>query len=254
MRHLELEKLASNHHDGHRVIGDAAPSLLTSDNENNPAHSDGNVEENDIDFDDTEPYLKLNIGGCSFRIRSNTVHRRLRSSRLANFLLLSREDREGQCDGYLMDSEEYYFERSAKLFEPIYKFYATGTLHRPLDICHFEFHTELDYWQIPWERVAPCCQRMMARGRSTTRRKSTKVEEKAPDPFDSVKHGAIRRQIWNFCEGSGTFWSNIFSFASISFVLLSVSGLILGSIPEFQVPIHKNVARGRDIMQYCANY
>uniref|UniRef100_A0A914XEG1 BTB domain-containing protein n=1 Tax=Plectus sambesii TaxID=2011161 RepID=A0A914XEG1_9BILA len=250
MRLLELDKLTTNHHHhhahhGHHVIGNSVSTPLASDDENNAGYSDSNAGDDDIDFDETEPFLKLNIGGCSFRIRANTVYHRLRSSRLAKFLLLTRELRGGQCDGFLPDTEEYYFERSAKLFESIYKFYATGALHRPLDVCHFEFHTELDYWQIEWEQIAPCCQRLATSGRST-RRKSEKEEQKEPDPFDKVKHGALRRQIWNFCEGSGTFWSNIFSFVSIAFVLLSVCGLILGSIPELQVPIVKNATLGKD--------
>lgn len=40
-----------------------------------------------------------------------------------------------KCDAFLEDTEEYFFERSSKLFETIYKFYATGSLHRPLDVC-----------------------------------------------------------------------------------------------------------------------
>lgn len=36
-------------------------------------------------------------------------------------------------------SDEYYFERSALLFDAVFKYYATGQLHRPLDVCTHEY-------------------------------------------------------------------------------------------------------------------
>lgn len=39
-----------------------------------------------------------------------------------------------------------------------------------------------------------------------------------------------------FCEGDGTIASTVFTFISICFVLISVLGLVLGSIEEFQIP------------------
>uniref|UniRef100_A0A914W438 BTB domain-containing protein n=1 Tax=Plectus sambesii TaxID=2011161 RepID=A0A914W438_9BILA len=236
---LELDKKLNNHNHNHHyaAIDGSMTSPLNLEDDPNP----GSPEE-EIDFTEKEPFLKLNVGGCSFRLRSNIVYRRLRSSRLARFLLLKPEERANYCDGYLSDTEEYYFERSANLFELVNKFYLTGMLHRPLHVCRFEFFAELDYWLIPWEQLAPCCQTLVRKNTCKSGKANEEPAEKEkPDPFKSVKYGNIRRKIWDFCEGSGTFWSNVFSAVSIAFVLLSVGGLVVGSIPEFQVPIVKNV-------------
>lgn len=60
---------------------------------------------------------------------------RCKSSFLAQFARDEHEIRVQKCDDYFNASEEYFFERSAHLFETVYKFYATGCLHRPLDVC-----------------------------------------------------------------------------------------------------------------------
>lgn len=45
----------------------------------------------------------------------------------------------------------------------------------------------------------------------------------------------MRSRIHQFCEGDGSLFSTLFTFGSITFVLISVIGLVLGSIHEFQV-------------------
>ena len=37
------------------------------------------------------------------------------------------------------------------------RYYATGTLHKPRDVCIDEFLAELKFWQIPYQVLAPCC-------------------------------------------------------------------------------------------------
>ncbi|VDO71371.1 unnamed protein product [Heligmosomoides polygyrus] len=50
-----------------------------------------------------------------------------------------------------------------------------------------------------------------------------------------IRDRSLRTRCHYFCEGDGTLLSTLFTFGSISFVLISVIGLILGSIHEFQV-------------------
>ncbi|VDO71369.1 unnamed protein product [Heligmosomoides polygyrus] len=59
----------------------------------------------------------------------------------------------------LQDANEYYFERSSVLFDAVFKYYATGQLHRPLDVCPQEFSNELTYWKIPDAVMSSCCWR-----------------------------------------------------------------------------------------------
>lgn len=50
-----------------------------------------------------------------------------------------------------------------------------------------------------------------------------------------MKDRSMRARIHAFCEGDGSLPSTLFTFGSISFVLISVIGLVLGSIHELQV-------------------
>lgn len=54
------------------------------------------------------------------------------------------------------------------------------------------------------------------------------------NPFEAADR-SLRNRLHLFCEGDGSLPSTLFSFASISFVLISVIGLVLGSIHELQV-------------------
>lgn len=57
----------------------------------------------------------------------------------------------------VQETHEYFFERSPQLFSIIYKFYISGQLHRPTDVCDEEFMSELGYWRIPLAYLASCC-------------------------------------------------------------------------------------------------
>ena len=49
----------------------------------------------------------------------------------------------------------------------------------------------------------------------------------------------LRQRLHRFCEGDGSIPSTVFTFTSICFVLISVFGLVLGSIEEFQIPYQR---------------
>ena len=179
-----------------------------------------NMTEIEIDHPEfiNNDFLLLNIGGISYRIRPLSIYNRLGNSRLRRFVLLNNDQRRQSCDGYVESSGEWFFERSSKLFEPVFKYYAIGTLHRPMDICIQEFLDELHFWGIPKTFISSCC-------RPQYEEEDKEMEE---DEFKNLWEGERRKRLWNICEGS-----TIVSFVSISFVLASIIGLILSSLPEF---------------------
>ncbi|KHN86752.1 Potassium voltage-gated channel subfamily B member 2 [Toxocara canis] len=196
--------------------------------------------------------IKLNIGGTSYYVRESTLLSRDENSRLATFARGDTDSRLHHCDAYFANANEYYFERSPKLFEPIFKFYVTGQLHRPLDVCATDFSNELSYWNIPDAQVSPCCstgynivqQQLLATVKESipdfpqmNGSLDLADDHKLAEPFGANE--SLRMRIHRFCEGDGTIASTLFSFASISFVLISVLGLVIGSIHEFQQPIVK---------------
>ncbi|GMT06465.1 hypothetical protein PENTCL1PPCAC_28639 [Pristionchus entomophagus] len=175
--------------------------------------------------------LKLNIGGSPFRLKVSSIFSRGDEGRLVKFAQLDHDKRVAACDAYFVQSDEYYFERSALLFDAVFKYYATGQLHRPLDVCTHEYSQELAFWKINENHMSPCCWRTMSESMEDLAN-----EAKAMEPADR----SLRHRIHLFCEGDGSLPSTVFSFASISFVLISVIGLVLGSIHDLQVPILKN--------------
>ncbi|EYC03533.1 hypothetical protein Y032_0093g2642 [Ancylostoma ceylanicum] len=189
--------------------------------------------------------LKLNIGGMSFRIRMTSLFSRTDEEKLVTFAQMDHEKRIRSCDAFIVDAEEYYFERSSILFDAVFKYYATGQLHRPLDVCPQEFANELSYWKIPESVMSTCCWRgynQLRRPSKTPSTKSASIEELThkKDKNLEMRDRSLRSRIHQFCEGDGSLLSTLFTFGSISFVLISVIGLILGSIHEFQVPIVKH--------------
>uniref|UniRef100_A0A1I7TW82 BTB_2 domain-containing protein n=1 Tax=Caenorhabditis tropicalis TaxID=1561998 RepID=A0A1I7TW82_9PELO len=188
--------------------------------------------------------IKLNIGGTSFRIRVTSIFARSADEKLSAFAQLTHEQRLQACDAFLMPQEEYYFERSAVLFDSIFKYYISGQLHRPLDVCPTEFSTELAYWKINDGLMSNCCWRgynMSASLEELVAPKEKKIE---------LHDHSLRSRIHQFCEGDGSLFSTLFTFGSITFVLISVIGLVLGSIHELQVPIYKKGGKSERISNW----
>ncbi|GMT35104.1 hypothetical protein PFISCL1PPCAC_26401 [Pristionchus fissidentatus] len=193
----------------------------------NNAHENGRpIPRTDLVSGAGDSVLKLNIGGSPFRLKITSIFSRGDDGRLVKFAQLDHEKRVAAADAYFVQSDEYYFERSALLFDAIFKYYATGQLHRPLDVCTHEYSQELTFWKIPENHMSPCCWRNM----SDSMEDLANGEAKTMEPADR----SMRHRIHLFCEGDGSLASTLFSFASISFVLISVIGLVLGSIHELQ--------------------
>ena len=55
--------------------------------------------------------------------------------------ILRRSERERTywAHGFFEEHNELFFERSPRLFEPIYDFYTTGELHIPQEVCSLRF-------------------------------------------------------------------------------------------------------------------
>ncbi|KAE9548424.1 hypothetical protein FO519_008362 [Halicephalobus sp. NKZ332] len=181
----------------------------------------------------SEDFIKVNVGGSSYLFKAATVKTRLPDTKLARFVQCSHDARLCLCDAYFMDSNEYYFERPPKLFDTIYKYYATGVLHRPLDVCEVEFYAELGFWRIPEGQISPCCWPRINQMADSMDDLTLNSKKRNGDTE------SLKERIYRFTEGDGSFPSTVFTFLSICFVLISVLGLILGSIHEFQVPIQK---------------
>ncbi|CAI4221371.1 unnamed protein product [Auanema sp. JU1783] len=185
-------------------------------------------------------FLRLNVGGACFMLKRETVQKRGVGRLL--FLVNAKDASLAEFDAYLEQSREYYFERPPALFHIIYQFYLTGQIHQPSHLCPNDILDELDYWGIvPDDYLAPCCC-VDEKGDDS----SSIASEEKPNLFKSLYLGELRRKIWNVMEEpASSILAQIFATLSVLFVLISISGLVLGSLPELQIPIVKNVTEGQ---------
>ncbi|VDK43487.1 unnamed protein product [Anisakis simplex] len=219
--------------------------------------------------------LRLNIGGSSYRIRTRSIVKFGPMTLLGRFVRMNHDHRKQWADWYFEDSEEYFFERVPRYFDPIYDFYATGRLHVPKDLCFDKFMAELRFWAVSKSKMDECCSpfaqycilskttadttvefqqilllffnnkkflHLLSGERNTAfvgtwltcRRKTPSLEcgvRSFADAFGLSLRAIQIRKVNQFFR-----WWKAFEITSSSFVVLSIAALILGSIPEFQVP------------------
>ncbi|CAI5451691.1 unnamed protein product [Caenorhabditis angaria] len=180
--------------------------------------------------------VHINVGGRKARLNSDILTRRLATSRLAVFCDKSHVERLTDCDAYFDNPGEYYFERSPIIFEYVIDFYITGKLHRPMDICPIRLRYELDYWRIPTPFMSPCC--ILEENNNVNGKNNEKayVDSSLPSScFDKVIFGPQRLKLYRLMENPrSSSGAKFFSVGSALFVLLSLLGLILSSMPELQ--------------------
>eukprot|EP00081_Caenorhabditis_elegans_P004110 NP_001122820.1 Uncharacterized protein CELE_Y55F3C.3 [Caenorhabditis elegans] len=100
---------------------------------------------------------------------------------------------------------------------------------------------ELRFWAVSKSRMDECCspftQYCVTMGGDPKCTDEAAELQKEKDHFIGVRCANIRRRLWLILEGhSQSKWWKAFEIISTAFVVLSISALILGSIPEFQVP------------------
>ncbi|VDM57801.1 unnamed protein product [Angiostrongylus costaricensis] len=187
-----------------------------------------------VDSANSAEFLRLNIGGQQFLLLKETIFAR-KVGRLVWLLdLTTISERLSLADAYFSSTNEYYFERPPALFHIIYQFYMTGQIHQPSHLCPNDILDELDYWGI----VPDDCLNDLDSLSSFTSEESLNL-------FKHVRFGALRKRIWCMIEQpSSSGCAQVFATFSVLFVLISISGLVLGSLPDLQIPIQKNTTEG----------
>ncbi|PAV78352.1 hypothetical protein WR25_24779 [Diploscapter pachys] len=106
-----------------------------------------------------------------------------------------------------------------------------------MEICPIRLRYELDYWRIPVHFLSSCCQLEENNNISAKMQRERAFAEPGlpSSDFDKVLWGPQRWKIYRFLENPRTsFGAKVFSILSGTFVLISLTGLILSSMPEFQ--------------------
>uniref|UniRef100_A0A7E4ZQ30 BTB domain-containing protein n=1 Tax=Panagrellus redivivus TaxID=6233 RepID=A0A7E4ZQ30_PANRE len=177
----------------------------------------------------TDALLNINVGGVRFIFR-----------RLSSLAALPHEKRVPLVDAYFEDTNEYYYERQPFAFHIVYQFYLIGRIHQPSQTCPQDVLDELEFWGInPEPYFAPCCcfeEESDAHDEPEEESDSDKFNQ-----FRNLRFANIRRSVWMVIEEpTSSCYAQIFAFLSVMFVLISISGLVLGSIPDLQVPAKRS--------------
>ncbi|KAK6756083.1 hypothetical protein RB195_014459 [Necator americanus] len=183
--------------------------------------------------DDSDSFIRLNIGGKSYCIRKD-LHTEERTL-MHDIVESTHEQRLTLVDGCDPITGEYYLERNSRIADHIMDFFATGSLHKPQNMCIEKFKEELAYWRISHDHLSTCCAfpRDLSLARSHLQHSST--FDDCETDFDGAYLYSFRLSTWRFLEDPQSSTSAaIFAILSVLFVFASVFGLILGSMPELQ--------------------
>jgi potassium voltage-gated channel subfamily F protein 1 len=105
-------------------------------------------------------------------------------------------------------------------------------------VCPEDLIEELNFWRINPEQISGTCMCTQEIINEDSELESLLDEESImDDEFKDIRFGDLRQKIWTLIEDpSSSFYAQIFASFSILFVVISIAGLILGSLPELQVP------------------
>ncbi|XP_061173556.1 potassium voltage-gated channel subfamily B member 2-like [Saccostrea echinata] len=138
-------------------------------------------------------------------------------------------------------SERIIINRPKKAFEAILDFHLTGILHMPISTCPEEFKEELDFWEISHEKLERCCLNRLA---SYYREKALLKDYKnsgtcMPEKYASYPKSSPRKvflKVWNVLNyHDDCLVAKIYFFVSTCFILLSIFGVAISTLPQFRV-------------------
>ncbi|OWK56372.1 Potassium voltage-gated channel subfamily S member 1 [Lonchura striata] len=198
-----------------------------------------------------EDVININVGGLRRRLSSSALSK-FPDTRLGRLLSCDSEESILQlCDDYDVSAREFYFDRNPGFFLYVLHFYQTGKLHVMEELCVFSFCQEIEYWGINEFFLDSCCsyryheRKLESRHHNWDEESEVSSVDTSPDEISDINHdllrystlrcGNLRKRLWLTMENPGySIPSKLFSFVSISVVLVSIATMCIHSMPEYQ--------------------
>lgn len=198
-----------------------------------------------------EDVININVGGLRRRLSSSALSK-FPDTRLGRLLFCDSEESILQlCDDYDVSAREFYFDRNPGFFLYVLHFYQTGKLHVMEELCVFSFCQEIEYWGINEFFLDSCCsyryheRKLESRHHNWDEESEVSSVDTSPDEISDINHdllhystlrcGNVRKRLWLTMENPGySIPSKLFSFVSISVVLVSIATMCIHSMPEYQ--------------------
>uniref|UniRef100_A0A672JR95 Potassium voltage-gated channel subfamily V member 2 n=1 Tax=Salarias fasciatus TaxID=181472 RepID=A0A672JR95_SALFA len=206
--------------------------------------------------------LNINVGGTVYHLPYRLAARypKTRIGRLATSTDHSRKL--DLCDDYVVQSNEFFFDRDPQIFHNIFNFYRTGVLWIKDELCPRSFLEEINYWGVRIKNCQRCC-RISFEERQDELNEQLKIQsqlllevEKEEDEavFQGMLYGPVRRRIWNLMEKPfSSIPAKLVAVASSMFVLVSLVAMTLNTVDEMQ---YKPSGRfyGEHVESFCITF
>ncbi|XP_062334146.1 potassium voltage-gated channel subfamily V member 2 [Osmerus eperlanus] len=187
--------------------------------------------------------LNINVGGKVYQIsyRSAAKYPKTRIGRLATYTDHNRKL--DLCDDYVVQKNEFFFDRDPDIFHNIFNFYRTGVLWIKDELCPRHFLEEINYWGVRIKNTHRCC-RISFEERQDELNEQLKIQrqleaevelEENEELFLGRALGRARRLLWNLMEKPfSSVPAKLMAVASSFFVLASLVAMTLNTVEEMQ--------------------
>ncbi|XP_054469067.1 potassium voltage-gated channel subfamily V member 2 [Anoplopoma fimbria] len=207
--------------------------------------------------------LNINVGGTVYYLPYALAARypKTRIGQLATYTDHSRKL--DLCDDYIVQSNEFFFDRDPQIFHNIYNFYRTGVLCIKDDLCPRNFLEEINYWGVRIKYSQRCC-RISFEERQDELNEQLKIQrqliaelemEENEVLFDGLAFGPTRKNIWNMMEKPfSSVTAKLMAVASSMFVLVSLVAMTLNTVEEMQYKTASGQLSGRFYGEYAETF
>ncbi|XP_047426306.1 potassium voltage-gated channel subfamily V member 2 [Mugil cephalus] len=198
--------------------------------------------------------LNINVGGTVYHLPYRLAARypKTRIGRLATYTDHSKKL--DLCDDYVVQSNEFFFDRDPEIFHNIFNFYRTGELWIKDELCPRNFLEEINYWGVRIKNSKRCC-RISFEERQDELNDQLKIQkqlmaevemEEDESVFYGMAFGSVRREIWNLMEKPfSSITAKLMGVASSMFVLVSLVAMTLNTVEEMQYKTASGQPSGR---------
>ncbi|KAL4617252.1 potassium voltage-gated channel subfamily V member 2-like [Arapaima gigas] len=207
--------------------------------------------------------LNINVGGKAYQISYRVAARypKTRIGRLATYRDHNRKL--DLCDDYIVQNNEYFFDRDPDIFRSIFNFYRTGILCIKDELCPRNFLEEINYWGVRIKNTQRCC-RISFEERQDEINEQLKVQrelqaeveiEENEELFRGMAFGPTRWVIWNLMEKPfSSVTAKLMAVASSFFVLVSLVAMTLNTVEEMQYKTAAGQPSGRTYGEYVETF
>ncbi|KAG5261801.1 hypothetical protein AALO_G00288550 [Alosa alosa] len=203
--------------------------------------------------------LNINVGGKVYQIsyRAAAKYPKTRIGRLATYTDHNRKL--DLCDDYIVQNNEFFFDRDPDIFHNIFNFYRTGVLWIKDELCPRNFLEEINYWGVRIKNTHRCC-RISFEERQDELNDQLKIQreleaevetEEHEELFEEMAFGETRRMIWNMMEMPfSSVTAKLMAVASSFFVLVSLVAMTLSTVEEMQYTTPSGQLSGHSHAEY----